>query len=175
MLALAPLIALALGSFWVYEVMRRATEDSAPTTQRTEPDFYVEKFSYVKMSPNGTAQYHISGDRLTQQPIVNKLGETEAPTNLRADRANVSSDNSLVHLYDNVRMSRPASPGKDPLLVTSQYMLLLPDDDVVKTDKPVMISVGRSTLNGAGMYANNATRELRLASNVHGTYQPPRP
>jgi lipopolysaccharide export system protein LptC len=48
---------------------------------------------------------------------------------------------------------------------------VLPDDDVVQTDKPVEITMGQSKLNGTGMFANNATRELRLSSNVHGTYQ----
>ncbi|MGH8806748.1 MAG: LPS export ABC transporter periplasmic protein LptC [Noviherbaspirillum sp.] len=183
MVVLALLIALALGSFWLFEVMRRATDDAIPNAGRTEPDFYVEKFSYVKMSGNGRAQYHFSGARLTHnpqdgsydilRPVVSKLGSTEAPMTLRAARARVSSDNSQVHLHDNVRMDRPASPSNEPLLVTSEYLLLLPDEDVVKTDKPVAITVGRSTLNGTGMYANNATRELRLASNVHGTYQAP--
>jgi lipopolysaccharide export system protein LptC len=183
MVILAPLIALALGSFWLYEVMRRATEDTGPKGERTEPDFYVEKFSYVKMQRNGSTQYHFSGTKLThnpqdgsydiQQPIVTKLGTAEAPMTLRATRARVNSDNSQVQLHENVRMDRPASRSNEPLLVTSEYMLLLPDDDVVKTDKPVAITVGSSTLNGTGMYANNATRELRLAGNVHGTYQAP--
>jgi lipopolysaccharide export system protein LptC len=52
-------------------------------------------------------------------------------------------------------------------------MLVLPEEDVVKTDKHVDITLGRSTLSGTGMYANNATSEFRLSSNVHGTYQAP--
>ena len=35
------------------------------------------------------------------------------------------------------------------------------------------ITLGRSVLTGVGMLANNATREFRLMSKVHGTYQPP--
>jgi lipopolysaccharide export system protein LptC len=52
-------------------------------------------------------------------------------------------------------------------------MLLLPDEDVMQTDKPVEILFGQSKLTGTGMFANNATRELRVSSNVHGTYQVP--
>jgi lipopolysaccharide export system protein LptC len=43
----------------------------------------------------------------------------------------------------------------------------------VKTDKPVVITTGQAKLTGTGMVANNATRELHLTSNVHGTYQAP--
>jgi lipopolysaccharide export system protein LptC len=176
------MIVLALGSFWLLEVMRRSSSDFVPNVPRSEPDFYVEKFSYVKMSRTGEARYHISGARLTHNPqddsydvelpVINNKGSSNgSPTIVRAERARIDGDNSKVHLYDNVHMDRPASPNSDRLQVKSEYMLVLPDEDVVRTDKPVEITLGQSTLNGIGMFANNATRELRLSSNVHGTYQ----
>lgn len=175
------MIGLALGSFWLFEVMRRATEDSVPQRVRQEPDFYVENFSYVKMAPNGKAQYHFSGARLTHNPqdgsydiilpVVNKLDHAGPSMTIRSERGKVSSDNSQVHLYENVRLNRPASQANAAMNVISDYLLLLPDDDIVKTDKPVEITLGQSKLTGTGMVANNATRELHLTSNVHGTYQ----
>jgi lipopolysaccharide export system protein LptC len=179
------LAALALGSFWLVEVMRRSADDVIPKAERTEPDFYVEKFSYVRLSKDGLPQYHFSGAKLThnpkddtydiQQPLINSLGNPAAPTTLRADRAHVNGDNSEVHMYDNVHMDRPASGNTQHLHLKSAYLLLLPDDDIVRTDKPVVINFDASTLTGTGMFANNATRELRLTSNVHGTYQSPAP
>jgi len=178
---MAPLIALALGSFWLYEVMRRTASDFIPTPERKEPDFYVEKFSYIKLTKTGNAQYHFSGEKLTHNPqddsyditmpVISKLGNAQAPLTLRAKRARVKSDNSEVHLHDNVHMDRPASSTSESLRVRSEYLLLLPDEEVVKTDKSVIINFGSSTLTGTGMFANNATREFRLTSNVHGTYQ----
>lgn len=180
---LAPMIALALGSFWLLEVMRRSSDDFTPNPQRSEPDFYVEKFSYVKISKTGNAQYHFSGAKLTHNPkddsydivlpVISKLGNAQPPMTLRAERAQVNSDNSQVHLYRNVQMERPASPANERIHVKSEYLLLLPDDEIVKTDEPVEITVGQSKLTGTGMFANNATREFRLTSNVHGTYQAP--
>jgi lipopolysaccharide export system protein LptC len=179
---MALMITLALGSFWILEVMRRSSSDYVPNLARSEPDFYVEKFSYVKMSRTGAARYHISGERLThnplddsydiQLPVLNNQSDSNGPPmTVRADRGRVDSDNSKVHLYDNVQMDRPASPNSESLQVKSEYMLVLPDEDVVQSDKPVQITLGQSKLNGTGMFANNATRELRLSSNVHGTYQ----
>jgi lipopolysaccharide export system protein LptC len=181
MAILTPTIALALGSFWLLEVMRRTAGDFLPSPQRSEPDFYVEKFNYVKISKTGSAQYHISGTRLTHNPeddsyditlpVINNLGNVQAPMTIRSERAQVNSDNSQVHLYDNVHMDRPASPTNEPMHAKTEYLLVLPDDDVMRTDKPVELTLGRSKLTGTGMMANNATRELRLTSNVHGTYQ----
>ncbi|HEY0845784.1 MAG TPA: LPS export ABC transporter periplasmic protein LptC [Noviherbaspirillum sp.] len=182
-ITVAVLAMLALGSFWLYEVLRRAATDVIPSPERSEPDFYVEKFSYVKLSKTGAAHYHFSGARLTHnpkddsyditQPVVRNLSNPESPMIMRADRARVSSDNSEVHLYDDVRLDRPGTATAEPMHISSEYLLLLPDDDVMKTDKPVEITFGRSRLTGAGMFANNATREFTLSSNVHGTYQPP--
>lgn len=182
-LLLTLLSALALGSFWLYEVMRRAAEEGEPARERKEPDFYVENFSYIKMDPTGKAQYHFSGARLTHnpqddsyditQPVVRSLDSTEPPMTIRSQRATLNNDNSEVHLHDDVRLDRPASPANEALQVTSDYLLLLTEEDVVKTDRPVDITMGQSKLSGTGMVANNATRELRLTSNVHGTYQAP--
>ncbi|RJF99694.1 LPS export ABC transporter periplasmic protein LptC [Noviherbaspirillum saxi] len=180
---LAPLVALALGSFWLFEVMRRASDEVIPTPERKEPDFYVEKFSYVKMTKSGKAQYHFSGTRMTHNPqddsydielpVVKNLRGANGPMTLRAKRATVNSDNSQIHMYENVRMDRPATADSEAMRLLSDYLLVLPDDDVVKSDKPVEIHLGQSVLTGTGMFANNATRELRLAGNVHGTYQAP--
>ena len=182
-MTLAPLVVLALASFWLFEVMRRATDTVVPNPERAEPDFYVEKFSYVKLSKTGAAQYHFAGERLTHNPqddsydivnpVVNNISNADAPMTIRAERARVNSDNSQVHLYDNVRMDRPASAKTEPVRIRTEYMLVLPDDDVMKTDKRVEITTDRAKLTGTGMVANNATREFNLTSSVHGTYQAP--
>jgi lipopolysaccharide export system protein LptC len=181
MLALAT--ALVLGSFWVLEVMRRSSSDNIPDLPRNEPDYYVEKFSFVRMSKTGEAQYNISGKRLTHNPtddshaielpVVNSLSNERPPMTTNAKRAMIERDNTKVHMYENVHVDRPATATSDHFHLKSDYLLILPDDDVMQTDKPVEITLGTSKLTGTGMMANNATRELRLSSNVHATYQPP--
>jgi lipopolysaccharide export system protein LptC len=180
---LAPLVVLALGSFWLLEVTRRATSDYVPNRTRTEPDFYVEQFNYVKIAQDGKAQYHFSGAKLTHnpqddsyditKPVVSSVGKSAPPMTIRSETAHVNSDNSEVHMYRDVELDRPGAQDVEPMHAKSEYLLVLPDDDVMKTDKPVEITLGRSVLTGVGMLANNATREFRLMSKVHGTYQPP--
>lgn len=180
---LVPMIALALGSFWLLEVIKRESGDTGPGAARTEPDFYVENFNYVKLAQDGKVEYHFSGKRLTHNPqddsydilhpVVVSVGNGPAPMTMRSERAHVNSDSSQVHLYENVHMDRPASQDSVHMHMTSEYLLVLPDDDVMQTDKPVELNYEKSVLTGTGMYANNATREFKLASNVHGTYQAP--
>lgn len=180
---LAPTIVLALASFWVLEVMRRSAPDFVDHSQRVEPDFYVEQFNYVKMSRTGEAQYHLSGERLTHNPrddsydvaapVVRSVRSDGEPMMIRAERAWVNSDSSEIHLFDDVHMDRPATKDRERVQLRSQHVIVLPDDDAMRSDKHVEITHGRSVLTGTGMVANNASGEFRLRSNVHGTYQPP--
>lgn len=180
-LILALVGALALGSFWVLELMRKGIEDGMPGSPRSEPDYYVENFSFVKMTPTGSARYKISGQRLThyplddsyeiQQPRVHSMGEARLPMTMRAQRARVEDGNSKIDLYDKVEIDRPASGDVAHFHLSSEYLQFLPDDDVMQSNQTVHLTLGKSTLTGAGMIANNATRELRLSGNVRGLLQ----
>ncbi|WP_211442949.1 LPS export ABC transporter periplasmic protein LptC [Collimonas humicola] len=178
MLLLVLFILLALGSFWLQQVMHKNTEDLLPKPARTQPDYYVEHFNYVQMAPNGQPRYNISGDLLThnpvndsfdvRKPVIHSLDKEKPPMNLVANRAVIEDNNSKVHLYENVNADRPKTPLADNFHLKSEYLLLLPDDDIMESDKPVEITLGLSTLNGTGMHFNNSTRELKMFSKVHG-------
>jgi lipopolysaccharide export system protein LptC len=174
--------ALALGSFWALEVLRRQTESTLPAKPRPEIDFYVEKFNFVRMGKTGEARYNLTGTRMThnpqddsylvQKPIMHSYGKDHPPMIGKSEYAIVRNDSSEIHMYDNVYIDRPASATKQEFQLESSYLLLLPDEDIVKTPKPVELRLGTSVLTGVGMFANNATGEFRLSSNVKGQYQP---
>lgn len=46
---LVVLIALALGSFWVLQTLRRNSDQTPVERPRGKPDYYLENFNYVKM------------------------------------------------------------------------------------------------------------------------------
>lgn len=175
--------ALALGSLWLVEVMERQTENSLPQPARTDPDFYVQKFNFVRMAKTGEARYNLTGTEmqhypaddsyLVQNPVMHSYGKDRPPMVTRSLHATVQNDNSEIHMYDNVHIDRPASATSQHFQLMTSYLLLLPDDDVMKTPKPVELKLGESVLTGVGMYANNATGEFRLNDNVKGQYQAP--
>src|SRR4051812_24706788 len=90
-------IAMALGSFWVLQVIRKGLNDSMPTIPHNEPDYYVDQFKFVRMTNTGQVHYAVSGARLThnpqnasfeiQQPVLTSLSDNQPPTTARADRA----------------------------------------------------------------------------------------
>jgi lipopolysaccharide export system protein LptC len=174
------LVALALGSFWVLQVMRSGSEALLTQAPSKKPDYYIDNFIYVKMGLNGAPRYSITGNRMehypiddsfkVNQPLIRNLDQAKPPMLLRSDRATIEDDNSKIHMYGNAFAERDPVGKAQKLTVNSDYLLLLPDDDVVTTDQPVKIMLGESTLNGVGMIANNATLKLELQSRVHGIY-----
>lgn len=174
---------LALASLWIVEVMRTRTEQSLPRPARTAPDYYVDGFRFVQMAENGQPSYTVSGEKLTHfpaddsaeiiRPVVRNLDAGKPAMSIVADRARSVEGNTKVHLHGNVRAERPATAQQERLLITSEYMLALPNEDIVKTDKPVTIRLGQSVIKGAGATANNATRQVEVTGNVRGTYIAP--
>ena len=77
-----------------------------------------------------------------------------------------------IHMYDDVKIDRPKTPQAENFHLESDYLMILPDEDIMRTDRPVRLTLGGSTLNGAGMVANNAPGELSLASRVQATLPP---
>lgn len=172
--------AIALGSFWLSMVMDRSTAETMRGAPRSAPDYYVEKFNMVKLTPAGQVKFSISGTKLLHHPlddsyditlpILHSLSDEHAPMTMRADRARVEDANSKVHMRGNFKADRPRSTSAEALHIASDYMLILPDDDIMQSDKKVDITLGQSTMSGIGMLANNATRELRLLSQARVRY-----
>ncbi|MEA5097478.1 MAG: LPS export ABC transporter periplasmic protein LptC [Burkholderiaceae bacterium] len=166
---------MALGSLWVNMVIKRSAPGT-PTPPRSEPDYHVENFNFIKMSPTGQPRYHLHGKKMThhpqedsffiEQPVMQNLDEKKPPQTMRSDTALVEEDATKLHMYDNVHIDRPASPLAESFHLSTQYLLIFPEDDIAKTDKPVTIHRGNSVMTGVGMFVNNTTREMRLLSDV---------
>jgi lipopolysaccharide export system protein LptC len=176
-------VLLAAGSFWLVEISNRSSDSTAVQRERTEPDYFVDNFTYSKLDAKGRVAYVIEGKKMThypvdkhsliEKPILRNWSPDRPPTTVRAERATVNGDRTEVKLMGKVILERAQARGGEALTVTSDYMLVLPEKDIVTTDRRVDIRVGDVRLSGTGMLANNATRELTLESSVSGFYPAP--
>ncbi len=174
---------LAAGSFWLLEVTRRSDDTGAQQEKRTEPDYYAEDFRYTKVAPNGQAEYVVEGKKLVHtpaddishvdQPVLYSYSKERPPMTLRSNTARINGDHSEVHLHGKVHLERPQARGNETMTVDSDYMLVLTNKDIVKTDRPVHITLGKSTLDGVGMVADSREQQVSLLSRVNGTYIQP--
>ena len=180
--ALVIAAAMALGSLWVREVLSRGGDDAAAPGVRTDPDYFVDNFRFVKTAPTGQARYSVAGARLTHfpkddnyeiaQPVVKSLSVDKPAVTMTAVRGTANSDASLVEMFDDVNIDRPESTQSAHLHLNSDYLQFLPDDQVMQTAHPVEIHQGTTVMTGTGFYANNATLLFSMAHNVHAVVQP---
>jgi lipopolysaccharide export system protein LptC len=183
LLLLAAGTLLAALSFWALEITRRSGDDTRKPSVRTEPDYFIDDFTYTRLSVSGKAQYVISGKKLIHypvddssivvQPSVRSYSSSREPMTLQAQKAKITGDQKELHFYENVVLERPQTRNADALRVESDYMLALPDQDIVKTDRKVVMTIGSSRMEGKGMVADNGQRQLNLQSQVSGHYESP--
>lgn len=174
--------ALASGSsFWLLEVVRHGVGDSSDGP-RTDPDYTVENFNFVRASKIGQARYSVKGIKLTHfpkddtfqidLPVMKSLSVERPVITTHAQRAISNSDGSDLQLFDDVHVDRPESKLAPHFHLTSEYLQVFPDEDIMRTDRAVDITQGNAEITGKDMYANNATLVFTLGSDVHSLMHP---
>ncbi len=171
----------AFGSFWLLQLMNRADVEQA-SIKLNEPDYIVERFSFVRMTKTGQPSYIISGDKLTHRPIddssdidkpvVRSISGDKPPMDIHAEKARVDQDNTRVTLTDKVRIDRAPSATSREMHLATQALTIYPDEDRMETDQPVRLQMGNATATGTGMKANNATRQVQLEGRGTMVYPP---
>jgi lipopolysaccharide export system protein LptC len=171
----------AFGSFWLLQVMRGG-EDAHNVNMGNDPDYIIDNFSFVRMSPTGQPRYVISGERLTHRPsdntsvidkpVVQGLSPDRPHMTMTANTANVNQDQNQIDLIGNVDISRPGSKTSQPLRIRTEALTVLPDEEISKTDKPIRMTLGAASVTGVGMVANNATQQLTLGGRGELIYPP---
>jgi lipopolysaccharide export system protein LptC len=132
---------------------------------------------------SGASDYLVEGDVLSHYPDSNETVvqafrmtryDPSRPTmTLTSDSAKSNANRSEFRLYDNVVLQRAAGGNGETLVVTSDYMLVLTKQELVKTDRPVQAQQGSTILKGTGMIADSKQQTLALQSAVSATYLPP--
>ncbi|MGZ8289476.1 MAG: LPS export ABC transporter periplasmic protein LptC [Telluria sp.] len=172
---------VAFGSFWLSQVMEREPGLGSDAF-KNEPDYIVERFSFVRMTPDGKPRYIVSGDKLTHRPVddsaeiekpfLQSVGAGHPPTVIRAKLARVDHGNTQVHLTGDVDIERKATPDSRPVRMRTQALTVYPDEDQMKTSQPVEIVSDGSTMTGVGMFVDNASRQVHVNSRVRIVHPP---
>lgn len=172
-------VVFALGSFWLVQVINRGDDVAQGEVPKSEPDYIVDKFSFVRMTLAGQPRYIVSGDRLThqpsddsldvEQPVVLNLGETQPqpPMTMRARKGHIDQGRSVVQLTGDVEIERPQQGAVKSLALKTEALTLYTDEDRMETAAPFVLALGTTTVEGVGMKANNATGQF----NVQGRSQ----
>jgi lipopolysaccharide export system protein LptC len=177
------MLLLARGSIWLLKQAQQPEQGATRQAAQGRPDYTMHQFRYTSAGKSGTSDYLVEGDVLSHYPDSNETVvqafrmtryDPSRPTmTLTSDSAKSNANRSEFRLYDNVVLQRAAGGNGETLVVTSDYMLVLTKQELVKTDRPVQAQQGSTILKGTGMIADSKQQTLALQSAVSATYLPP--
>lgn len=179
-----PLIVLAMLAALAYRLNQLASEPlpESDAAFRHDPDLIVDNFVVTAFDPAGHARYvlaaakmqYYADDETTRlvAPHV-RIQPVDAPV-IRAEAARgfISTQGEHVYLIDRVRLSRSASADMPELVLTTDYLQITPEAQRLRTDKPVHIQQGGSSLVAASLVLDAQARSMELRGGVRGIYAP---
>jgi lipopolysaccharide export system protein LptC len=179
-LSLALLGSLGLFTYYLAVIAERPQEPR-PRQATGEPDYFVEGLALIKMNRQGAPAYRLEAESLRHDPASDSTAFTRPrmvsldPTRPRmvivADRGRTAREGNETRLDGNVVITRAATPGAEALRAETEHAVILPDQELVRSDRPVRITQGDNLLTGVGMELDNEARRLRLDSSVRVVWQ----
>lgn len=180
---LALAVLLALLTFWINQTV----EQQGPKidgSNRHDPDYTMHNFVTTQTDMLGKVKYilaatemvHYPDDDSTvlQRPRFTQYTADKPYTQIEGLRGYVSSNGEQVELVDNVKVVRQAFEGKGEMQLLTEKLLILPKQDLVKTDAPVTITQAPKTvITGTGMIYDKKAQTMTLLNRVKVHYERP--
>ncbi len=182
-LPLLPLLALLAATYWLNQQVLPGSVQ--PESKRHDPDAIMENFSATNLNVQGKPNFILAAKKLqhypdddsttVDEPHITMLSPGQPVIHATAEHGTVSSNGDEVFLRDNVKVLRAASAQQGQMTLQTQYLHIIPDQDLANTDRAVTIVDTHSIVHATGMEMNNKTRTLKLLSQVNSEYVPNKP
>lgn len=146
-----------------------------------KPDYFVENFNATAFDVSGEPRYRLNAVRMIHYmdddtttldaPWFVREGAGVTRVVVRALRGLVSPDGENVDFIGGVRMMQERAAGRTPMELTTEHLRVVPDRDLISTDRPVVLKEGGSEVRGQAMVADGRQRTLELQGRVKGVYE----
>jgi lipopolysaccharide export system protein LptC len=188
LLGLTPLLLMGLLTLLTFYLVEKNTPQEKSVIERVrlhEPDYTIKEGTLTALNELGTTKYRVNGKKLIHYdddasidiltPRMRLFQTDKAPVTVKADTGHLDGDLTIMDLYDNAEIFRPAQAATDTqpaslrMLASSSYFKVFINDDIIETDRPVTLEQGMSIMNStAGGTFNNVDQSMRLAGQVKG-------
>lgn len=177
------LAALAALTFWLDSFVQPPSR-TPEATAREDPDYIVDGLTATRHAADGSVKHTLTAAKMVhyphddstrlESPVFVSHAASSAPVTITARRGVVSSEGERVHFHDDVRVLRASYAGNSELVVRTEYLLVVPDENIARTDRAVTITNAHTTVTAVGLELNSENRTLKLLSRVKGTYHDPK-
>ena len=180
-LPLLPLFGLLGATYWLNEQVQPgpARPDSS---KRHDPDAIIENFSATKLNEQGMPSFimaakkmlHYPDDDSTtlEVPRITMLFAEHPAIHAIARSGTISSKGDEIFLHDDVEVLREANAQQDELTLQTEYLHIIPDQNLTNTDQAVTVTDAHTTIHAIGMEMDSKARTLKLLSQVRSEHVP---
>ena len=174
---------LALLTFWINHIVQ-PPKPKLDGSSRHDPDYIMNNFVTTQTDINGDLRYklaavemiHYPDDDTTnlQRPRYTQFAVGQPYTQAEGLRGYVSSDGEEVQLVDNVKVTRQAFAEKGEMTVETEYLNIRPNEELVRTQSPVIIrQAPKTVIYATGMIYEKKNRTVTLLHKVRAHYEYP--
>ena len=188
LLGLTPLLLMGVLTLITFYLVEKNTPQEKSAVERVrlhEPDYTIKDGTLSALNEQGGTKYRVIGKKLTHYdddasidiliPRMRLFQTDKAPVTVKADTGHLDGDLTIMDLYDNAEIFRPAQaatetqPASLRMLASSSYFKVFINDDIIETDRPVTLEQGMSVMNStAGGTFNNVDQSMKLSGQVKG-------
>ena len=174
-------LALLLGlTLWLDHLVQ-APAARADGSLRHDPDLVVEKFSARKLGEDGRVLYTLTARKMVHYPdddsallesIKLEAFEPRQPRmTITADNGRLEHGGDRVWAEGNVVVVREGDARNGPATLTTDNLLVLPDEGIARTKSEVLLVSPEGRALAQGLEIDNRARTLKL-DRVRATYKP---
>ncbi len=182
LLPLALMLFLGAMTLWLQYVVLEGTDAEAKPAGH-DADAIVENFTVQRLDESGKLRYTFSAPKMMHfaddgsgevlYPRVVQLADDGSNLIATASRGTVSRQGEEAFLYGNVLVLREAAAERPEFRASTEFLHVLAEKGVVRTDRSVIITEGRSVLTGVGMVVEKNKHAFALQSQVKGVFDAP--
>lgn len=179
-LPLLPLLLLMAGTYWLNQQVESPSSEAK--NLRHDPDYMIDNFTATTLDAQGKIRFVMSANKMwhypdddtthLETPRLESLDSAHPPMHMSSLEGEISSKGEDVFLRKEVTIVRPAYADKSELTFKTDYLHVIPNKDLAKTDQPVAMADARTTLNAVGMELDNKTHIVKFLSRVRTVYEP---
>lgn len=181
--ALILLALLAALTLWIDRTVQ-APPPKRDGSTRHDPDYIINNFSSLRTDALGNPRYSLSGVDMRHfpdtdtteliRPFYKQFMRDKPNVQVQGERGLVSPNGENVYFMDNVKMVRAATAQKGEMTLLTEYIHIVPDLGLLKTDRPVTIlQAPRTVVHATGMEYYKKERLLKLFNRVKVHYERP--
>ena len=188
LLRLMPLILMGVLTLLTFWLVQKNTPPESSMLERVrlhEPDYIIKDGTLSALNEQGNTKYRILGNKVTHYdddasididaPRMRLFQPDKAPVTVKSDTGHLDGDLTILELFDNASIFRPAQaatatePATLRMLASSSYYKVLINDDIVETNRPITLEQGMSIMHSSdGGTFNNVQQSMTLSGQVKG-------